>query len=371
MFNSFVFRWLLGLLTIVLAYSGLMATLDPYMVVRQEIAYKNLPNNPLYSYNLIKHWDHIDYGFLGSSAVNYLPIEQYYPDTHFLYSMGIESSNIHEHIAYGKVLAAKHPKEIIFFVTFYTLNPARGNQLYFNPWVVQLNNPLVDFVHQYFNQKAFWDALAFRHHQKTKEPWQQEFNLNGTRTQNFYKLDTAYNYDKTLADYLAWLYLDPRYYASTTFRNPQSIEAGLQAIKDFKAYLHQRGIRLRLVSCPEERNNLVMIYRAGLGPTYEAYRQGLASIQPFDDLNLDRIFTTGRGNFWDTHHFRHGQLVIADLKSGRFLVNTQTVQQTMPVIRPEAWEYQRLNDIFLRYDGWDKMRQQVAEDLRRNPSKVP
>lgn len=354
-----------------LLYVALMAWVDPYALLSNDLRYKELPNFPLYQYNLIKPWEQLDAGFLGSSSVNYIPMQGLFPTDQKLFSMGIESSNIYEHVAYGRVLASKHPREIVFFVTFYALNPSRGNQTYFRPNVVAWHQTAIDFWAQYGNPQAVLDAWATLVRAWQHQPCQQEFNVDGSRTQNFYKRDATYQFDKTVADYLSWLSLDPRYYASRTFRDPPSIAPGIQVIRDFRDELRRQGIRLRVVSCPEQRNSVVLLYAMGLGPTYEAYRKALADIQPFDDPNLDLALTATPGTYWDTHHVRQGWRVIDDLRLGRYRVTPDNVDQTSVALRPTPQEFADLKRRLTTYTDWPKTRQAVARDLKNNPPQAP
>ena len=353
-------------------YSAFMFMVDPYVLVKTEYTEKQLPYNPMYNYNFIKHYDNIDYGFLGSSAVNYFPIEYLYPGNVKCYSMGIESSNINEHIAYGKVLASKQPKEIVFFITFYALNPARGPQNYFHPFVIDQNNIMIDFIDQYFNKGAYDDAIKYLKDIDNKENiWEQEFNANGTRTQNFYLKDKNYDSEKVFADYLSYMYVDPKYYASKTFEDPSSIKKGIEAIKQFCEYLRSKGIKIKLATAPEHRLNMALVYYSGLGKTYEEFRRQLASIQPFYDLNADTAYTSKTENFWDTHHVRNGYRVMNDLKSDTFLVNAQNVDELLECIRPTKAEMNRLVKILGEYKNWDKIMLDLKKELALTPQIAP
>ena len=353
---------------VALTYSAFMYYNDPYVLIKPDYFKKILPYSPMYNYNFIRQYEKIDYGFLGSSAVNYFPIDYMYPGYANLYSMGIESSNISEHIAYGKVLAGKNPKEIVFFITFYALNPARGNQNYFHPLVVKMNNIVIDFVDQYFNNPAYDDAVEYRRRlNQDGVNWMKEFNPNGTRTQNSYRTDKNYNAEKTFQNYLSYMLLDPRYYGSHSFKKPESVNIGIGEIKEFRDYLKSKGVKLKIATAPEHRMNIALIYFAGLGETYEAFRRKLASVQPYYDLNLDTAFTSNIGNFWDTHHVRKGKKIIEDLNNDVYLMDSSNVDQYLPVIRPGEREINKLKLFLKNYKDWNKTREKLKEDLSITP----
>lgn len=358
------------LLTLIaVPYSIFMYRVDPYALLSPNESNKILPYPPLYSYNYIKHFKKIDFGFLGSSAINYYPIEKYYTGDVSRYSMGIESSNITEHIAYGKVLASKNPKEITFFITFYALNPARGHQNYFNSFVVSSNSLVVDFVDQYFDKKAFDAALLFLKNSANKNyVWKKAFNENGTRTQHTYLNNPDYNPEQIFADYLSYMSIDPRYYASETFKDPKSIFKGIDEIRSFCSYLKSKGIRIKLATAAEHRFNIALIYHLGLGETYEEFRRQLASIQPFYDLNLDTAFTSSMENFWDTHHVRRGDLVMKALKDELYLVNSQNVDNSLNQLRPTLEEIEKLKQILIGYNKWESTRKLLQDDLALTPA---
>ncbi|MBL7912844.1 MAG: hypothetical protein JNJ41_17405 [Bacteroidia bacterium] len=353
-----------------LTYAAFMYKIDPYFIVKPDYENKTLPYNPMYNYNLIKHYSKLDYGFLGSSAVNYYPIDSFYTTKNSSFSMGIESSNIYEHIAYGKVLASKQPKEIVFFITFYALNPSRGAQNYFHPFAVTQNNLVVDFIDQYFNSGAYLDAVKYIK-KENHSSWAKEFNPNGTRTQHVYLNDTSYNAEKVLADYLAYMYIDPRYYGSKTFENPAALKKGIEAIKDFRDYLTTKGIKMKLATAPEHRMNLALIYYSNLGKTYEEFRRQLATVQPFYDLNLDTALTSHNENFWDTHHVRKGIQVMNDLKTDTYLVNSKNVDRDLAVLKPSDKEMWKLKKMFSEYKDWKDQVKQLNADLSITPSIAP
>ena len=171
---------ILGMVT--LSYSLFMAIVDPYVLIGNEVKRKTLPNYHLYSYNFFKKYKTLDFGFLGSSVVNYYDIEYMYPNKN-VYSMGIESSTIQEQIEFGKLMVNKHPKEITFFLSFYSFNPSRNCENYFNRFVISNSNIFFDFIYQYLNKNAYDDAFYYIEKGKSNTKWEQQFNLNGTRTQ--------------------------------------------------------------------------------------------------------------------------------------------------------------------------------------------
>ncbi len=344
-----------------------MYTTDPYQLVGNKQEGKVFPNFHLYSYNFLKKYDKLDYAFLGSSAVNYYDIGYMYGNNPNIYSMGIESSTIEEQIAFGKLLAEKHPKEITFFLSFYSFNPSRARENYFNKFVVLRNSTLVDFVYQYFNKTAFFDALKYVKKNRQDTSWAMQFNPDGTRTQNHYKLDKAYNFDSSLADYLALNYSDKRLYGSRTFKEPASIDKAMEQIGEFKSFCEEKNIKLNIVIAPDYRMNTVLIYYMGLGKTYEHLRIKLAEIQLFYDLNLDTTFTCNHRNYWDAHHVRDGKYVMDDLKSTDYLLKKENVESTFEILRPKEKETEKLKSIFFRYKNWERAKKISEEDIKQTP----
>jgi hypothetical protein len=358
-------------LFILLAFSAFMFISDPYALVSNNVAGKTIPYYPWYHYNFIRKVEKLDFAFVGSSQVNYFPIEKMYDETNKLFSMGIESSNIHEHTTYGKIVVHKRPKEVWFFVTFYALNPARENQKYFNELVMSANVLLIDFVYEYFHKNALIDAFYYIANRKMLvNNWTPQIKLNGTRTQRHYLDNPHYEFEKTLADYLSWISIDPRYYNSKTFRNPASIKDGLREIAEFKRYAEVNGVQVRFATAPVHRTDHALMYLMGLGKTYQTFREELAKISPFVDLDLDTDFTSNDANFWDTHHVRNGAPIINSLKSGKFLVTSANVKSTASSILPTSQELKKVQNILKEYDNWPARRKLLADDLLKSPARV-
>jgi len=370
-FDNFTSKYTLILVLSMSVYAVFMIGVDPYFVRSDsEILGKQIPYYPWFHYNVIRRHKKLDFAFMGSSQVNYFPIGDKYAPPARVFTMGIESSNIFEHIAYGKLLVDRRPNEIWFFITFYSLNPTRGNQSYFNEIVMNQHALALDILYQYFNKDAFHDAVHFvLNKESLQKKWVDQFRVDGTRTQKHYLSDVRYSFESTLADYLVWIDLDPRYYNSEVFRHPESLEAGLRAIQEFVHYAELHGVKVRIATAPVHRTDHALMYMKGLGETYEAFRQGLAEIRPFVDLDLNVEFTSRDENFWDTHHARRGQEVVKSLDDPRYLVTLQNVQSTSVFLRPTPLEIERVQTILKQYDKWDARKKLLAEDLRRNPVK--
>ncbi len=339
----FAFKVLLGFLVSASVLVAFQVYVDPYALVRPDLEYKQLPYPTYSSYNILKHANNLDVGFLGSSAVNYFDLDHYQEKTgKQAYSMGIESSNIVEHVTYGRVLADAGVKEIVFFITFYALNPDRPQQAYFNKPVCLLNWLPVDVVHQYCNASAIKESFQVLSRRRNGTAVTQQFLMNGSRTQRYYLDKKDYSFQKTVTAYVTALRAEEGYYGSVRFRDPDSIEPGIQQIRDYLAHLDKRGIRWRLASAPEHRSSISLIYEVGLGPTYERHREALASIAPFVDLNLDVELCSNDEAFWDTHHVRHGARVIDDLSRSDLVVTSENVHETAYRLRPSRHENEHL-----------------------------
>eukprot|EP00003_Mantamonas_plastica_P029831 TRINITY_DN715_c1_g1_i1.p1 TRINITY_DN715_c1_g1~~TRINITY_DN715_c1_g1_i1.p1 ORF type:complete len:388 (+),score=-67.79 TRINITY_DN715_c1_g1_i1:311-1474(+) len=349
-------------------YILFMAIVDPYALVTNRLAGKILPNNHLYQYNYLKHKDTVQAGIVGSSAVNYFSLEAIFPNEKKTFSMGIESSNIHEHVAYGRLLADHGVKEVIFFVTFYALNPSRPNREYFTPWVVRSNNIFVDFFDQYFNKRAFFAALNYLKKERNGTLPTVTFHPNGERNPTYYSEDADYSFDETIASYLAWESIDPEYHNSYSFKNPESLSKGIKAIKSFKDEMEARDISVRIVYAPTHRLVLALIYRNGLWETFQKSRRELAHLGNFSDLNLDVKFNNDDDNWWDTHHTRQGDAIGDMLVDKQFNLTEDMVDQTEEKIRPDSDLLARLDKIFETYPDWDKTNQKLEERINKNSS---
>ncbi len=343
---------------------------DPYNLIREDYYGKTPPNFHLYPYNLLKKHDKLNYAFLGSSSINYYDIGYMFNDSSSVFSMGIESSTIEEQVEYGKLLAEKQPKEIFFFLSFYSFNPSRNPEKYYSKRVVNLNNKVIDFFDQYFTNQALSDAASYWIGGKKNSEWVQQFNENGTRTQNHYLLDKNYDFINALTSYLTLNYADVRLYGSKSFKDPESLNYSLSKIKEFKTYLEDKNIKLRLIFAPDYKLNTAMIYYMGLGNTYKGLRKKIALIQPFYDLNADTTFTNDAKNYWDAHHVRTSRVLMDDLRSSKYLYTTNTIDSCLNRIEPNFASIQEIKKIFNEYPHWDDARRQADQDKKLNPPKV-
>lgn len=358
------------LIMVAIPYGLAMFFIDPYNLLRTDLKGKSLPNYHLYSYNYLNHYDKIDYAFLGSSVVNYYDVNKMY-DNGNRFCMGIESSTVEEQIAFGKTLASKQPKEIVFFLSFYSFNPSRNPETYFNENIVACNNKVVNFIYQYFNLNAYKATLKYIQEGRKNNLWMQEFNLNGSRTQNHYLHKNNYSFDKTLTEYLTLNYADIRLYGSKTFKNPGSVDDKIKLIRDFRDYLKEKGITLKIAFAPDHRLNTVMVYKMGLGATFEHLRKSILEIQPFYELNADTAFTKQDANYWDAHHVRNSERIIADLNSTEYFVTKKNLNVIIQRLKPNNTETAQLNSIFENFKEWPRIYKEAKEDSLLNPPKFP
>jgi len=366
--TPFLLKFLTGFFLAASIYTWVLWQADPYVLIGDDYAGKNLPYHPLYHYNFCKKFNSLDYAFLGSSSANYYPIEKMYPEADKLFSMGIESSTMEEITTYGNLLMKKLPKEIIFFVQLYWTNPSRRNQDYFVKSIISHDNKFIDFVYQYFNKDALEKALIILT-TGTEEDWVQQFNLNGTRTQNHYKLDTSYNFQVTLANYLTTLYHDPHYYGSQAFRNPESILPTMKMLDEFINKLEYNNIKVRLVIPPIHRNAMALIYYAGLGATYERFREKLVEISPVIDMNLDFDYTCDQDNFWDSHHTRKSERIIEILENNLYVITDENLRSSAGLNRPTKDEIEETRKILEENPNRKKILASINSYLEKHPPK--
>lgn len=345
---------------------------DPYCLLGRYNVDKRLPYYTWAHYNFLKKYKKIDVGLVGSSAINY------YSSTHFdkqnkdSFFMGVESSNIDEHLQYGRLLLEKKPQQLFFFYTFYSLNPSRANQLEFNKLMVTHNHLLLDVLIQYVHPRAFGDSIIFWY--KKVFGWKRKYQLfqaNGLRTQAHYLNRENFCFDKNIADYFAVMSIDPHYYASRAFQDSGSILKGITKIEEFTRDAKALGIQMYHVSTPLYRLTIALIYHLGLGETYENYRRQMAAIGPFVDLNLNMEFTSDPQNWWDSHHARRGDKVIEDIVNQKFVVDLSNVEETNIELRPTQDEFKKVRQILEEYDDWPRMEQLVSDRVKHNPPLVP
>lgn len=345
---------------------------DPYCLFGPYNVDKRLPFYTWCHYNFLKKFKKIDIGLVGSSAINYYSSSYFERRQKTPFFMGVESSNIYEHLRYGRLLLNKQPDELYFFYTFYSLNPSRANQPEFLEKMVMSNSLVIDFIYQYLNLRALMDSFIFWY--KKVFGWNTKYQLfhhNGLRTQAHYLNRENYCFDKTIGDYFSAMSIDPHYYASKTFQNSDSILPGIEAIRAFKRDVEKQGIKMHFTSTPLYRLTIALIYESGLGETYENFRRKMAEIGPFVDLNLDLEFTSNPENWWDSHHARRGENVIDQVAAKEFLVDESNVEQTMKIVRPTEQERQQVRDILNNYPGWDDMNALIGDRIRKTPPLVP
>ena len=357
-----MFRVLISIVFCAMPLGIFQAWVDPYALLRPELEGKSIPYNTYYNYNLIRHRKAIDVGFLGSSAVNYFEHDRYSSTKLETYSMGLEGSNILEHTSYGRVLADAGAKEVVFFITFYALNPDRAPRPYFNKTICTLNFLPIDFIHQYGNWTAFKESLLYLKRKSLGQKITQDFRLDGSRTQQNYLKQSEFAFEPNLAKYIAWLQFDSEYYGSANFCIPSSIDPGIDQIKEYLAFLERNGVRWRIVTAPLHRMAITLIYAQGLGSTFEYHREALADIGPYIDLNLDLEFCGSDVTFWDTHHVRDGARAIDNLQRSDLLVTRANVQVTAEKLRPSELEQSRLRALRNSYkETWRNMRKTLVQ----------
>lgn len=360
---------LMYLVIIFLAILCFVLLTDPYCLLGKYNVDKRLPFYTWAHYNFLKKFESIDVGVVGSSAINYYSSSVFEQSGKSSFFMGVESSNIYEHLQYGRLLLSKKPRELFFFYTFYSLNPSRANQPEYNEFMVKNNNVFIDIVVQYCHPRAALDAVLFWY--KKVFGWKnkyQLFNPNGLRTQAQYLNRDNYEFKKTIGDYFSAMSIDPHYYASEAFKKPDSILPGINAIQLFVNEVQKSEIeKLILVSTPLYRLTIALIYEMGLGDSYENYRREMAKIGPFVDLNLDLEFTRNPDNWWDSHHARKGDVVIEKTMQTEFLVDLNNVEETMGIVRPTDTEREQVRRILEDYPDWQTMKNTVRDRVRKTP----
>ncbi|KTD62006.1 hypothetical protein [Legionella spiritensis] len=342
--------------------------LDPYGLYRGRTEEKRLPYYTWHHYNALKQHKNVDLGLLGSSAINYYDKKTFLNHYKNIFFMGVESSNIKEHLAYGRLLFDKKPRKIIFFYTFYALNPARGFQLEFKPNMVKYNNFFIDVFYQYLNKRALKDSWHyFIHLMKQGSNNTKLFFNDGRRTQLHYLNRSNYVFDDVLADYIAAMSIDPHYYNSERFKNPDSLNQGFELIKQFKEDAENLGIELQFVATPVYRTTLALKYFMGLGETYERYREEMLKIGEYIDLNLDMAFVSDPQNWWDTHHTRRGEYLSRMIVNNLYLVNSNNLEETTRLLRPTEEEIARVEKILDEYKRWDYMKEKINKRIELVP----
>ncbi|MDX1838003.1 hypothetical protein DIZ81_09705 [Legionella taurinensis] len=359
---------MLYLFILLISSFGFILVLDPYGLYRKNTEKKRLPYYTWYHYNFIKKVKEIDLGLLGSSAINYYSKEPFLKEANTVFFMGVESSNIHEHLAYGRLLFKKNPKKIIFFYTFYAMNPSRAFQPEFKANMVKNNNLLTDIYYQYLTPRLLKDLYhGFLIKLKRKPAKPQLFLSDGRRTQLHYLNRKDYEFDEVLADYLAAMSIDPHYYNSERFKQPDSIVPAFELVREFKEEAERMGIEMVFVATPVYRSTLALKYRLGLWDTYTRYRQEMLRIGEFYDLNLDFDLVTNKDNWWDTHHTRHGDYVSELIINKAYLVNQTNLESTTEQLKPVQKELDQVDALLTQYKRWDSMKERVNKRVQQTP----
>lgn len=353
---------LLTLISLVAIYIVIILLIDPYGLFRGNTETKMIPYYTWHHYNSIKKFNKIDLALLGSSAVNYYSKNIFLPKYNQIFFMGIESSNIYEHLAYGRLLLEKKPKKIIFFFTFYSMNPSRRFQPEFNPLMLKYNNFLIDFWFQYLNLKAIKHFFKLiKNKFILKKNHLQLFHKDGRRTQLHYLTRKDYSFEQTLKNYLAAMSIDPHYYNSSAFKEPDSLISGFKAIKEFKDELIKKGIEIEFVATPVFRATIALKYHMGLGNTYERYRQEMLKLGDFLDLNLDLDFVSNPENFWDSHHVRNGEHISKLILNKSYLITSDNIEKSTAKLRPSQEELNYVKFLLKNNENWDFIKKKVFE----------
>lgn len=244
---------------------------------------------------------------VGTSRIGYFKsntLKPYAPSP--IFNLTLAGSSVYEQRRYIEYAINHLPiKTVVWSLDFFSFNPVKepypafsedrlNHPLYLNDYTTALlsyrtferslktlkinriNTPLDDNVSEYYEQHHYMDVQG-------QTLSRNEVRKNANWTLNEY------------ADHDAFLH-------AKEFRNPHAIDAKLAEVAYVLHLCKEKHIRCLIYTSPVYREHLDMIYKIGLGDTYEYWKRGLAHITNYWDFNTYNSLTENLMNFRDSSH---------------------------------------------------------------------
>jgi len=221
-----------------------------------------------------------------------------------IYNLSLAGSSIKEQSLYLKSMIERFEiKTIVWSMDFFAFNPSKPlNQsfeegrlketLYWRD--IQLS--LLSFKTVEKSINTIKDSLK-----NSFDPSCALFEKNEYRTmqgQAYTAEEVALKIKTTMQMYAA----SNEFLHSSAFKDPHSIEAGIEHVRQIRDLCLTHQIDLRIYLSPVYAKHQKMIYDLSLKKSYERWKEAMAGLMPYTDFSTYNTITTEPLNFRDSSH---------------------------------------------------------------------
>ncbi|MBF0566666.1 MAG: hypothetical protein HQK89_15685 [Nitrospirae bacterium] len=240
------------------------------------------------------------------------------------YNLALSGTCIRELYEYLEYIASRHKLgTVVLGIDLFTFNPVR-NDLGKN---IQVRTELERLRHRFYVKDFLDCALCYDAADKSVQTIRDSISntsphfdmYSGTMTWDTYKNELSRKgvsfVRGKIADRLEFFRTTNDLYGEESFRNPDSLKANFGYFVKIVELCRREGIDLRLYVSPVYVSHFELIYRCGLGTTYEALLRAMAQVTGYYDFSGRNSITTNVNYYWDSDHMRSelGRAIFARL----------------------------------------------------------
>lgn len=244
---------------------------------------------------------------VGTSRIGYFKsytLKPYAPSP--IFNLTLAGSSVYEQRRYIQYAIEHLPvKTIVWSLDFFSFNPIKQPYPSFSEDRLKHSIYLDDYLISLFSYRTFERSLKTLKINHREGPFDdnvsayyEPHHYMDVQGQTLSYEEVRKNANWTLNEYADHeAFLKP-----AEFRNPQAITPKLAEVAYIINLCKEKHIRCLIYTSPVYREHLDMIYKLGLGDTYEYWKKGLAHITDYWDFNTYNSLTENLMNFRDSSH---------------------------------------------------------------------